>query len=241
VTDRGDQRADRAAAAAAGIQGWLSEAQGRALFAAAARSTGRGAIVEIGSWKGRSTTWLAHGARVSGARVYAIDPHRHSREDPGARTLDEFLENLDRAGVRDVVEPLVMTSGEAVDVVTGPVELLFVDGDHSADGARRDAQLWLPRVMTGGTVMFHDVATSGYGGPRRVFQKDICRSGAYHRLRRVGSMAVAERTASRSAWQALRSTLFGLLLYRYDLEGALKGGLRRLRRRKTRSSLRSSN
>jgi MMP 1-O-methyltransferase len=241
VTDPGERRADRAAAAAERIQGWLSEAQGRALFAAAASSTGQGAIVEIGSWKGRSTTWLAHGARIHGARVYAIDPHRHSREDPEARTLDEFLENLDRAGIRDAVEPLVMTSAEAVDIVTRPVELLFVDGDHSVEGARRDAQLWLPRVMPGGTVMFHDVATSGYGGPRRVFQKRICRSGAYHRVRRVGSMGIAERTVSRSVWQAIRSTLFGLLLYRYDLEGALKGGLRRLRRRTTLSSLGSSN
>ena len=98
--------------------------------------------------------------------MYAVDPHRHSREDPSARTLDEFLGNLERAGVREVVEPLVMTSAEAVEVITGPIEVLFVDGDHSVEGARADARLWLPRVMAGGMVMFHDVATSGYSGPR---------------------------------------------------------------------------
>ena len=134
-----------------------------------------------------------------------------------------------------------MTSAEAVNVITDPVELLFVDGDHSVEGARRDAQLWLPRMIVGGTVMFHDVATSGYSGPRRVFQRDICRSRAWHRVRRVGSMGIAERTAGRSAWQGLRSAAYGLLLYRYDFEGALKRGLRRLRRRATRSSPRSSN
>lgn len=198
-------------------------------------------IVEIGSWKGRSTTWLAHGARARGARVYAVDPHCGSTEAPEARTLEAFLANLERAGLGESVEPLVMTSAEAVDAIAAPVELLFVDGDHSVEGARRDAQLWLPRVTVGGTAMFHDVATSGYRGPRRVFQNEICRSGAWHRVRRVGSMGIAERTAGRSAWQGLRSALFGLLLYRYDLEGALKGGLRRLRRRTTRSSPRSAN
>ena len=236
-----DEGRSAAAAAAGKIDGWLSDAQGRALFSAAAASTGSGAIVEIGSWKGRSTTWLAYGARTRGRKVYAVDPHRHSREDPSARTLDEFLGNLERAGVREVVEPLVMTSAEAVEVITGPIEVLFVDGDHSVEGARADARLWLPRVMAGGMVMFHDVATSGYSGPRRVFQEHICRSGGYHRVRRVGSMGIAERTQVRTTWEGLRSTIFGLLLCRYDLEGVLKRGLRRLRVRAPHSSSRSSN
>ena len=193
--------------------------------------SGRGAIVEIGSWRGRSTTWLAAAAARRGLKVWAIDPHQNSKEDPGARTLDDFLANLVRAGVRDAVEPLVMTSAEAVRVITAPVELLFVDGDHSVAGSRSDAALWLPRVMAGGTVMFHDVATSGYSGPRRVFQREVCRSQEYHRVRRVGSMGIAERTVRRSPWEAVRSRLFDLLLYRYDVEGALKRRLRRLRRR----------
>ena len=156
---------DRAAAAAAPVEGWLSERQGRALLAAALATTGRGAIVEVGSWKGRSTIWLAFGARERGRRVLAVDPHCGSREDPSARTLDAFLGNLASAGVADAVEPLVMTSAQAVHTITEPVELLFVDGDHGEAGARLDADLWLPKVLPGGTVLFHDVATSGYIGP----------------------------------------------------------------------------
>jgi predicted O-methyltransferase YrrM len=233
--------ADRAARAAAGIEGWLSEAQGRALHQAAAQASGRGAIVEIGSWKGRSTAWLAHGALERGLRVLAVDPHVNSREDPQARTFDAFRDNLNRAGVLQAVDPLVMTSAEAVRLLTAPVELLFVDGDHSVEGARRDADLWLPRVMTGGTVLFHDVASSGYAGPRRVFQRSICRSRHYHRVRRVGSMGIAERTSRRSLRQALRSWTFDLLLYRYDVEGALKRAVRRLRARTVNSPVTSSN
>jgi hypothetical protein len=87
--------------------------------------------------------------------------------------------------------------------------------------------------MSGGTAMFHDVATSGYSGPRRIFQQLICRSQHFHRVRRVGSMAIADRTGKRSVAQALRSTAFDLLLYRYDLEGIVKRWLRALRRRPT--------
>jgi len=213
---------ERARQVASSIDGWLSDAQGRALFEAAAASTGSGAIVEIGSWKGRSTTWLALGARLAGRRVHAVDPHRQSREDPAAATLEEFLGNLRRAGVADVVEPLVMTSAEAAARVTGPVELLFIDGDHSVEGARRDAELWLPRLAEGGVVMFHDAATAAYTGPRRAVQQMVCRSPRFCAIRRVGSMVVARRTARRGATAAAWGRTAGLLLYVYDVKRALK-------------------
>lgn len=221
-----EEQAERARQKAALIEGWLSEAQGRALFRAAAETRGRGAIVEIGSWKGRSTTWLASGARLAGHRVYAIDPHRRSREYPDAETKHEFLANLARNGLTAAVEPLVMTSEEAAARVAGPVELLFIDGDHSYEAVRRDAELWLPRLIDGGTVMFHDVATAAYSGPRRVVREIVCRSPLFHRISRVGSMVVAQRTAHRSLRAALWGATAGLLLYIFDAKRAL----RRLRR-----------
>ena len=192
------------------------------IFRAAAGTDGRGAIVEIGSWKGRSTTWLAAGARLAGRRVYAVDPHRHSREYPEAETLDEFLVNLARSGLSDVVDPLVMTSEEAAAHVTGPVELLFIDGDHSYEAVRRDAELWLPRLIEGGTVMFHDVATAAYNGPRRIVRQMVCRSAMFHAITRVGSMLVARRTAHRSPTAAIWGATAGLLLYLYDGKRALR-------------------
>jgi predicted O-methyltransferase YrrM len=207
---------DRVSDVTSGIEGWLSDAQGRALLAAAAATTGRGAIVEIGSWKGRSTVWLAEGARLAGQRVHAIDRHTQSREDPSANTLAEFLGNINRAGVADVVDPLVMSSADAAAVVRGPVELLFIDGDHSFDGVRRDAEIWLPRVMDGGLVMFHDVATAGYEGPRRVFRRMVCWNERFARVRRVGSMTIARRTSRRGFFDAAWGTVAGLLLYIFD-------------------------
>ena len=220
------EEAERARQKATLVEGWLSDAQGRALFRAAAETRGRGAIVEIGSWKGRSTTWLASGARLGGHRVHAIDPHRRSREYPDAETEAEFHANLARNGLTAVVEPLVMTSEEAAARVAGPVELLFIDGDHSYEAVRRDAEIWLPRLIDGGTVMFHDVATAAYSGPRRVVREMVCRSPLFHRIGRVGSMVVAQRTARRSPRAAAWGATAGLLLYIFDAKRAL----RRLRR-----------
>jgi predicted O-methyltransferase YrrM len=41
------------------IDGWLTPKEGQLLYDLARRAPGRGAIVEIGSWKGKSTIWLA--------------------------------------------------------------------------------------------------------------------------------------------------------------------------------------
>ena len=211
-----DALIERVSAVTSGIEGWLSDAQGRALLTRAAATTGRGAIVEIGSWKGRSTVWLAEGARLAGQRVHAIDRHTQSLEDPLANTLAEFLDNIKKAGVADVIEPLIMSSAEAASVVRGPVELLFIDGDHSFDGVRRDAEIWLPRVMDGGVVMFHDVATAGYDGPRRIFRRMVCWNERFAGVRRVGSMTIARRTPHRGIFEAAWGTVAGLLLYIFD-------------------------
>jgi predicted O-methyltransferase YrrM len=208
---------------AASIEGWLSDAQGCALFRAASATTGKGFIVEIGSWKGRSTAWLAAGARLAAARVYAVDPHIGSREDPEATTLAAFRANLTDAGLADVVEPLVMTSAKAARMLDGPVELLFIDGDHSYEAVRLDADLWLPKLVEGGIVMFHDVSTTSYTGPRRVFRRSICWSSQFEDIRRIGSMMVARRTRRRDARSAAWGRVAGLLLYLYDA----KRGLRR--------------
>jgi predicted O-methyltransferase YrrM len=57
--------------AALALEGWLTEAQARRLFACATAARPAGAVVEIGSFRGRSTVVLALGA----GSVVAIDPH----------------------------------------------------------------------------------------------------------------------------------------------------------------------
>ena len=211
-----------ARAAAADVEGWLSEAQGETLFDLAARARGRGHIVEIGSWQGRSTVWLASGARLAGLRVVAVDPHTGSREDPSARTYETFTANIRRAGVDAVVTPMVMSSADAARQLDGGVELLFIDGDHSDAGATADAETWLPRLIEGGIVLMHDVVNAGYTGPRRVFRQRICWSGEFQSVRRVGSMGIATRTSRPRLWSRASGWLAGLLLYAVDAKRILK-------------------
>jgi len=158
------------------VGGWLTDREAALLYTLARRCSGAGAIVEIGSWKGRSTICLAKGTRVgSQTPVYAIDPHTGMGGPYGANTwtFDEFKANIAAAGVEEAVIPLVQTSQDAVQEFEQPVELLFIDGGHDYDSVRRDFELWFPKVMDGGVIAFHDAAWSPYDGPRRLVRERV--------------------------------------------------------------------
>ncbi len=39
-----------------------------------------------------------------------------------------------------------------------PIDLLFIDGDHTFDGVKKDWEMYAPLVRMGGLIVFHDVA-----------------------------------------------------------------------------------
>src|SRR3954470_19468452 len=88
-------------------EGWLTDAQADRLAAAAWRLGTGARVVEIGSFRGRSTIVLARAAPAD-AEVVAIDPHLGSDRGPqeiaAQPVLGEddhvvFRANLERAGV----------------------------------------------------------------------------------------------------------------------------------------------
>src|SRR2546426_2564332 len=76
--------------------GFLTEREARFLALAAACTPGRGVILEIGSFKGKSTVGLASiAARYQLGQVVAVDPHTPpARTDPGLRSPTAPFENL---------------------------------------------------------------------------------------------------------------------------------------------------
>jgi methyltransferase family protein len=69
-----------------------------------------------------------------------------------------FIEtHLKAAGVSDSKCDFVLgDSGEIGKEWSGKVDLLIVDGDHTARGVMRDIDAWWDKVVVGGVVFFHD-------------------------------------------------------------------------------------
>ncbi len=167
--------------AALRCQGWLHRHEGQRLYALA--RSARGAVVEIGSFHGRSTVILAHGAREAGQRVTAVDPH-------GPGSLEALRANLAATGVADVVDVVVDTSVSAARRFAGEVDVLFVDGDHHYASVRADWRAWRPHLRRGARVAFHDTVL--WPGPRRFVAVHLCLGGEARLLELVRSLTVAE-------------------------------------------------
>lgn len=145
------------------VPGWLRRSEGEVLYHLASHAGG-GVIVEIGSYLGKSTTFLAAGAARSGTRVFAVDPHTGDRSLvdglglSSINTYPRFLENIRVAGVDQVVVPIVATSTDAASSwqESQDISLLFIDGWHSTDAVMQDGLAWTPFLGREGVVVFDD-------------------------------------------------------------------------------------
>ena len=161
--------------------GHLTEREAKFLMLAAAAAPASGAILEIGSFKGRSTVGLGLIAKHYGrGPVVAVDPFTSpSSTDPaiGAQrsTFDDFQANVHRAGLADVVEPHRMFSRELAATWSRPLRLLWIDGDHTYEGATEDIRLFRPHLAEGGILAMHDVL-SRFPGATRAFLELVLRS-----------------------------------------------------------------
>jgi len=205
------------------VEGWLEAQEGRLLYHLAAEADPAGRIVEIGSWHGRSTIWLAAGAQAGrGAHVVAIDPHVGTHLRTAGETTERVLRmNLERAGVADQARILVRTSEQAAAEWSGPVSLLWIDGDHEYESARRDYLLWEPHLMPDAVVALHD--TFVWPGPERVVRELLIGTGRFTSFVYADTTTAARRSGRLAPRAALarrvgliRRSLYGLRLRAYD-------------------------
>jgi len=130
-------------------------------------------IVEVGTDEG-GTLFLWTRVAAPDALIVAID----------ARPLGVLGQRSAYALVRkglarkqqriELVMPVNSQIPETVDRVRGitdgrPVDFLFIDGDHSYEGVKRDFELWSPLVRSGGMIAFHDMRPDHPDGVPRLW------------------------------------------------------------------------
>ena len=180
------------------IDGQISLGEATLLHELASAARG-GVIVEVGTFHGKSTVALALGAQAGAkAKVYGVDPFvtfvgSFGRTFTPAEKITLF-QNLLLAGVAEHVWLLQTTSERAARGFDEPIALLWVDGDHSYDGVRRDFAAWAPHVAAGGILAFHD-SISPRLGVARFLDELLGASDEYERLRVVDRTTVVQRVA----------------------------------------------
>jgi predicted O-methyltransferase YrrM len=149
-----------------GIPGWFTQVNASA-FWTVIQETQPKTVVEIGSYLGRSTALIGLGLKrfSPDARFVAIDPHTGDRQHLDRIKVDVlpteglFRQHMRGAGLLEMLDIRVAMSEEVAAEWSGPVDLLYIDGWHSYDAVKGDAQGWLPHLTDDGLVCFDDVGT----------------------------------------------------------------------------------
>ncbi len=192
--------------------GFMPSAEGLALHEAAARYARLGPVLEIGSYCGKSTIYLASAARTRGQLTVTIDHHRGSEEhQPGWQyhdpalvdpetgvfdTLPRLRRTLTEAGLDDDVVVVVGRSAAVAALWQTPLGMLFIDGGHTDAAATTDYESWSPHVAVGGALAIHDVfpdPADGGQAPYRIYRRALD-SGGFEEARAEGSLRILRRT-----------------------------------------------
>lgn len=154
------------------VKGFLPDSEGKFLHSLALEAAPFGPILEIGSYCGRSTLWLAEAAKQCDSVVFALDHHRGSEEhqigeffhdqalvDANGQfdSLPEFRRNIAAAELEPWVIALIATSTTVGRFWSSDFGMVFIDGGHSIDAAINDWRLFGTRVCPGGILAIHDV------------------------------------------------------------------------------------
>lgn len=153
------------------IPGYIQE---KWLFETAQDLPDGASILEIGSYKGRSTCCLGFGCLGTNKHVYSIDTFCGNDTDfiRDHSFYEEWLLSIASCGLLDYITPLTGFSSAFYGKWTKPIHLLFMDGSHQQRDVINDFEAFFPHVVSGGIVSLHDV-TEGWPGPYEAWHRHI--------------------------------------------------------------------
>ena len=152
------------------IPGMISCESGKMLYTLCFMQQINGDVVEVGSWQGRSTVFLASAVKNSGnGKMYAID---HFKGNIGKEKFyivnkndlsdlkEGFLNNIKKAGLSQDVTLFDMDSEQAAKQLHNKIRFLFIDGDHTKSGVEKDIELFFPKLSEGSIIVFDDFSNN---------------------------------------------------------------------------------
>ena len=144
------------------IQGWFNF---QSVYNEAVEKAKDGSVlVEIGSWKGKSSAYMAEIIKESGKDItfYCVDTWAGSEEhvnDPDIKngTLYEvFLNNM--KPLEGFYKPMRLDSLKAAKTFKNKsLDFVFIDAAHDYENVINDINAWKPKVIKGGILSGHDI------------------------------------------------------------------------------------
>lgn len=138
----------------------LTDREKEALHQSVLNLPSQAKCVEIGSYYGASSCFIADAAKRKNGRLYCIDTWQNQGMSEGEKdTFSDFLKNTDR--FKDVIITIKQDSRLAIKEINkriDHIDFLFIDGNHSYNGCSSDWVNYSLLLKTGALVAFHDTA-----------------------------------------------------------------------------------
>ena len=173
------------------IKGFMPANEGKTLLKWAEKFSNFGPILEIGTYCGKSSLYLALGAQKTDQYVFTIDHHLGSEEhqlneeyfdneiyDFSKKRVNTFpllIKNINKLNVKNIV-PIVSESKNSSFNWKTNLGMLFIDGGHSFESANNDYECWESKLAEGGCLAIHYIfedPNDGGQAPFQIFQKAL--------------------------------------------------------------------
>ena len=194
------------------IKGFLAHEEGLFLYELTKKYCLKNFAVEVGSYCGKSACYIGQACKENKTYLMTIDHHRGSEEqqygeeyfDPDeynydkeiVDTLPTLLKNIQKFRFDKVILPVVNSSELASKEIENNIDLVFIDGSHTFESARKDYVSWKNKIRIGGILAIHDVYDSEVEGgqaPKEIYEKAL--SENFKLLKRVKSLVALLRIA----------------------------------------------
>ena len=162
-----------------------------------AKTLTQGCIVEVGSFRGKSSVVLSAGAADNplAPQVFCIEPHEKFKGIYGGQfgpvDRKEFYRAMLATGAYENTSLVNLSSEIVTRDWAQPVGLCFIDGDHSYEGVKRDFECWADHVIVGGLVTFDDAQDKNVG-PAQLLE-ELLPSDHWEKLDAVGKFVTLRR------------------------------------------------
>ena len=192
------------------IKGFLAHEEGLFLYELTKKYCLKNFAVEVGSYCGKSACYIGQACKENKTYLMTIDHHRGSEEqqygeeyfDPDeynydkeiVDTLPTLLKNIQKFRFEEVILPVVNSSELASKEIENNIDLVFIDGSHTFESARKDYVSWKNKIRIGGILAIHDVYDSEVEGgqaPKEIYEKAL--SENFKLLTRVKSLVALLR------------------------------------------------
>ncbi|HNZ26112.1 MAG TPA: class I SAM-dependent methyltransferase [Spirochaetota bacterium] len=141
-----------------------------------------GIFVEIGSYIGASSCFISEGILTSKkqSKLYCIDTWENQAMTEGLKeTYNQFISNTKQ--YKNIIIPIKDFSYNAIKYFIEnniKIDFLFIDGDHSYEGVKKDWDLYSPLLKPNSIVLFHDIGWAK--GVERVINEEVKRNLKKH-------------------------------------------------------------